>query len=89
MADLTPRELEIRDFIVTEVLQGSAPLAITRDLNLIETEIVDSLAIFALVEHLEQRYGFTVQPEDIVIANFESVAAICALIDLRTAPVAS
>lgn len=83
MADLSNLESEIRDFVEAEVLHGSARVPITRDLHLIDAEIIDSLAIFALVEHLEQRYGFTVQPEDIVIGNFETLESIASLVELR------
>lgn len=83
MSSLSAAENEIRDFIVSEIAHGAPPVPITRDLNLVDNEIVDSLAIFALVEYLERRFGFVLQPEDIVIGNFESVGAIRALVALR------
>lgn len=61
--------------------KDGAPLA--NDTPLIQDGIIDSLGIFMLISFIEDHYGIKVQPEDVVLDNFESIDAITALVNLR------
>ncbi len=48
-------------------------------------EMIDSLGREQLVEHVEESFGVQLADEDMVAENFESVAALAALVELRQA----
>lgn len=50
------------------------------DLPLIEHGIIDSLGIFVLIAFLEKEFEIKIQPEDVVLQNFETVNAISGLV---------
>lgn len=57
--------------------------ALTADTPLIQDGIIDSLGIFMLISFIEDQYGIKLQPEDVVLDNFETVTAIRQLVELR------
>lgn len=68
-------ERRLREFIVEELLEepfdGEDPLA---------EGAVDSLGIEQLIEYVFEVWGFELDEEEIVEENFESVAALAALV---------
>lgn len=44
--------------------------------DLIEQGVIDSMSLLRLVSFLEERYQITVQDEDLLPANFRSLAAV-------------
>jgi acyl carrier protein len=72
-------ERQLRDFIVSELLEeafhGQDPLA---------EGTVDSLGVEQLIEHVHETYGVELADEDVVYENFESLAALAALVDSKT-----
>ena len=48
--------------------------------NLLEEEIIDSLGIFTLVSFIEDKFGVTVEPEEVNLDNFETVEAVANLV---------
>ena len=73
----------IRTYIVQEFLRGDAPDDLEGTTYLIEEEILDSLGIFSLVSFIEERFGVTIDEEEVTIDNFETLDAICALVDSK------
>lgn len=72
----------IIDYIETEfVLDGSDVDVSTA--NLLEEEIVDSLGIFTLVSFIEDRFGVSVEPEEVNLDNFETVDAVTSLVQAK------
>ena len=49
--------------------------------NLLEEEIIDSLGIFTLVSFIEDKFGVSVDPEEVNLDNFESVTAVTKLVE--------
>lgn len=72
----------LSEFIANEFL-GDESKSLSGDENLIEAGVVDSLAILMLINYIEGQFSVTIQPEDVVVENFESVAAITRLIHMR------
>lgn len=78
-------ERRLREFIVEELLEepfdGEDPLA---------EGAVDSLGIEQLIEYVFEVWGFELDEEEIVEENFESVAALAALVASKreAAPIA-
>ena len=49
--------------------------------NLLEEEIIDSLGIFTLVSFIEDKFGVSVEPEEVNLDNFETVEAVAKLVE--------
>lgn len=65
---------------MTETFLYDRPdLLLTEETPLISQRILDSLQIFQLVTFLEQRLGFEVEVEEMLLENFASINAITAL----------
>jgi acyl carrier protein len=65
----------IEQFISTEFLEGEK-IGVGSDASLLETGIIDSIGLFRLVAFLEESFAISVQPEDLLAENFESIDAI-------------
>jgi acyl carrier protein len=55
------------------------------DDSLLESGILDSVAVMQLVAFLERTYGITVADDDLVPENFDSLTAISAYVTQRQA----
>lgn len=66
-------------YIADEFMDGDSSALLRADVNLIEAEIIDSLGIFLLVDHLQERFGIEIDAEEISIENFTSIETIVAL----------
>ena len=71
----------IKEYILKEFAQDKTDLAY--DSNLIQDGIVDSLGILMVISFIEKTYGAKIEPDDVVLENFESVNAIKALAERR------
>ena len=78
MADTEPlREFIRRQFLFDE----SASLG---DDDPLFPDVIDSLGVMEVVDFVEQRYGVSVEEEDLLADNFQSLTAIAALVDRRS-----
>lgn len=66
---------EIRTYILTEIL-GEPDGTLADDEDLLLSETLDSLSVTRLVQHIEERTGITVPPEDVTLDNFATLTAI-------------
>jgi acyl carrier protein len=69
----------IRKFINTELLYREDQ-RIDPKVNLIETGVIDSMALLRLTSFLEDHYGIEIPDEDIVADNFRSLGSIEAFV---------
>ncbi|MFV2001272.1 MAG: acyl carrier protein [Acidimicrobiia bacterium] len=72
----------ISEYIRSEFVQEGMD-ADVETANLLEEEIIDSLGIFTLVSFIEDRFGVTVDPEEVNLDNFETVAAVTRLVESK------
>ena len=75
----------ITAYVREEALQGREDVELTPTTPLVEDEILDSLGIFALVGFLEDRFGVTIEPEEVTFDNFATIATIEALVSSKQA----
>jgi acyl carrier protein len=81
LADANVTDRVQRLFVETLNVQAPAP-----ETDLIETGVLDSLALVELLFALEQEFGVTIPLEELDIESFRSVAAIADFVDsTRTA----
>lgn len=78
MADLRN---EIRKFIANEFV-GTDGVDLEA-VDLLEEEIIDSLGIFTLIGFIEDRFGVSVEPEEINLENFRTLDSITALVEAK------
>ena len=72
---------QIKKFILSELMHDDPGVEIGDDDSLLELGVLDSLGLLKVLSHLEQEYQLTIQDQDIVPENFETISAIVALID--------
>jgi acyl carrier protein len=72
------KQQEVSDFIKT--LKPNVP-DFEPDENLLESDILDSVAMMEMVLWSEGQYGFTVDTDDLTPENFATVNAIVAYIE--------
>ncbi|MGA1440903.1 MAG: acyl carrier protein [Ilumatobacteraceae bacterium] len=68
-------------FIADEVATAPDPIEVGTDL--VMTGLVDSLGVVLIVEWIERQLGIRIDPADVVIEHFESVAAMVAYLSRR------
>jgi acyl carrier protein len=68
-------ESQIREFIQRE-LYFAEDSTLTDDASFLETGVVDSMGVMELVGFLQTRYGLSVPPEDLIVANFDSISKL-------------
>ena len=72
-------ENTIKQFITDEILQGNQQVDITFDDPLVDSGIVDSLALVRLIIFLESM-GYSLKPHEIVPENFQTINKMCTLL---------
>jgi len=77
--------MEIPDKLREFINESRQPLPPITDSN--EPLQLDSLAIIKLVSFLESEIGYTVQDEELILANFENLNAIARMMESRGAKV--
>ena len=70
---MTNYELELRQFIVENFLFGKEDAPLANGDSLLKLGIIDSTGVLELVSFLEQKYGFTIQDEELVPENLDSI----------------
>lgn len=72
----------LRNYIARELL-GMAANGLPRDEDDLLDSGVDSVGVISLVMFIEEQWGVTVPPEDVVIENFQSIERIAAYLATR------
>jgi len=67
----------ITAYISRELISNPDLLPLREDTPLLETGILDSLAVLRLVLYLEEQFGVVVAADEVIPENFETVTAIC------------
>lgn len=73
----------IKDYIKKEFMFDNPQAVLENDESLVQGGTVDSLGIFLLIEFVERQFGIKVQPEDVVVENFETVNSIMSLVNAK------
>lgn len=75
--------IRLIDFIKTDLAKGKGLHHLTETDNLIEAEVMDSLAIMKLILFLEDEFGVKIADDDMALENFTSVESIYALVERK------
>ena len=75
---------EVTLYIQREFLAGTGNERLDPNQSLVESGIIESIGLFLVIGFLEEHFGVKVEPEDMVVENFETVAAIEELVQRKT-----
>lgn len=75
----------IKQFIIEEFIPDSHSDDIPNDLDLLQSGILDSLAVLRLVAFIEDNFDIALEPDEIDPENLNSINAIDALIKEKSA----
>jgi acyl carrier protein len=73
-------ETRLTDFVQKRLLARADRAVVARDESLIAGGLLDSLAVVELTAFLEETFGITVDDEDVVPANFETIQQLAAFV---------
>ncbi|HKY46864.1 MAG TPA: acyl carrier protein [Acidimicrobiia bacterium] len=73
----------LRHFLLTGLDSKLNESVLTDTYPLLETEAIDSLAVFAIVQFLEDEFGIEVGDDDLVVDNFASIEAMAKLVEAK------
>lgn len=69
-------EATIERFIINEVMMGDSQIKIDPDQSLLTSNVLDSLALIRLVNFIEEQFGVSVEDDEVIPDNFETINAI-------------
>ncbi|HEV2634143.1 MAG TPA: hypothetical protein VGX23_03280 [Actinocrinis sp.] len=72
---------EVRSYVIAEFLDGEDTAELTTEFDLIDSGIVDSLALVRIVSHLSTTYAIPVDDIPLKPEHFRSIGAIVAVIE--------
>jgi acyl carrier protein len=67
---------EVRSYVIAEFLDGEDTADLTSEFDLIDSGIVDSLALVRIISHLSNTYSIPVDDIPLKPENFRSIGAI-------------
>ncbi|MFA2567609.1 hypothetical protein [Bacillus wiedmannii] len=76
-------EVELEDYIKTQLLQDGSIESIPHDLDLIGTGILNSLKIMELITYIENVQQVQFMESEILFENFNSISSITKLLNRR------
>jgi acyl carrier protein len=74
----------VETFILDEIVKSNGQSRLDYDQSLIASGILDSMAFLQLVGFLEEKFGITVEDNELLPANFETINAICTFVEQKS-----
>ncbi len=72
---------KLKAYVTETFLYDQEDVVLTADLALFEERIIDSIGIFRLVTFMNEAFGIVIQPDEIVLENFGTIADMTKLVD--------
>ena len=82
---MEPYTQELRQFIIDNFLFGdqSGRFAFSNSDSLQELGIVDSTGVLELVCHLQERYAITIEDEELIPDNLDSLSKVASFVERK------
>jgi acyl carrier protein len=74
-------EALLKRFIIDELLVGDSRIQVTNDASLLSSGVIDSLSLIRLINFIEEQFHVTIEDEEVVPENFETINALLVLIN--------
>ena len=78
-------QVEIRDFIADNFMMGKSSDELTDTGSLLDLGIIDSTGVLELVGFLEDTYQITIDDDDLIPENLDSISSIVEYIKRKRA----
>jgi len=78
-------EKQVREYVATNFLFSDNGYSLSDDASFLEEGIVDSTGVLELVMFVEETFGVSVEDQEIVPENFDSVSQLAAYIRQKVA----
>jgi len=75
---------KLEKFIFTEIVAKLGKQALKPEEDLLEQGIIDSLGIVKLVSFMEEAFNLTIDDDEILPENFQSLNSIVRLVEQKT-----
>jgi acyl carrier protein len=76
-------DVQIRSFFAENFPLGQDPSNLPTDASLLEAGIIDSTGVLELVDFIEATYGVTVEDEELLPENLDSIQSIVAFVERK------
>ena len=76
---------EVKNYICEAMLMGTADQSIEADESLLQRGVLDSTGVLELVEFLQDRFGISVDDDEITPENMDSLNSIAAYLRRKLA----
>lgn len=78
----TEQEVEeiLKSQIIKEFMYDKPEVILENDSLLIDEEIIDSLGIFVLISFMEEEFNIKINPDEVLLDNFETIDTIKSLV---------
>ena len=70
----------LASFFVQPGISREGAVAVTPDTDIIGQGLIDSLGIFKLIAFVEEKFAVTVEPDEVLLENFQTLRALRNLI---------
>jgi acyl carrier protein len=74
---------ELRSFIVDNFLYGDDDGTLTNDISFLERGIIDSTGVLELVSFIEEKFGVTVEDDELTPENFDSLSRLSSYVSKK------
>jgi acyl carrier protein len=79
-------EDQIKQFVLKN-LYFAEDNALDNDASFLDTGVVDSTGVMELVAFVESEFGVKVEPQEIVVENFDSISKVARFISRKKRPI--
>jgi acyl carrier protein len=73
----------VEQFILEDLLSGSRNTPIQPTESLVNSGVIDSLAILRLIAFLEERFGIVVEDDEVIPENFDTMVQIVDMVESK------
>jgi acyl carrier protein len=73
-------EQDLREFVITNFLFGQDDGRLGPDTSFVESGVIDSTGMLELIGFLEQKFGLTVEDDELVPANLDSLQRLSSFV---------
>ncbi len=78
-------ENKIREFILKRLYYGEDGVVGDTD-SFLETGVIDSMGVMELVAFVQSEFGLKVDPQEIIVENFDSICKLADFVRRKLAP---
>ena len=78
-------EAQLCTYIMEKLAYDQPHLRVTPTLDLLTQRLIDSLGMVRLCHFIEETFAITIEPDDLVMSNFATVAQMATLIQAKVA----